>query len=91
MPSLSPDELGIACRERCIRTHSRPEKALRDDLTTWLDLALEPVPLTLTRKASTHAVLNDQHRRLALMALHAAKSLQHSEFAAVYKGLLLGN
>ena len=49
------------------------------------------MPLTLTRKASTHAVLNDQHRRLALMALHAAKSLQHSEFAAVYKGLLLGN
>ena len=83
MTGLSAEELEMACRERCIRTRSRPEKALRDDLTTWLDLAMEPVPLT--RKNSKAPVLNDQHRRLALMALHAAKGLQQSEFATIYK------
>ena len=83
VPALSAEELEVACRERCIRTRSRPEKALRDDLTTWLDLAMEPVPLT--RKNSKAPVLNDQHRRFALMALHAAKGLQQSEFATIYK------
>jgi hypothetical protein len=82
--TLSASEVVVACRERCIRTGSRPEKAMREDLAQWLEITMEPVPFSRNSKAP---VINDQHRRLAMMGLHATKDLRQSEFSAIYRTL----
>ena len=67
---------------------------MRSDLTEWLRLVGDSSASSSSSrssgssKSSTTTNVNVQNKRLALMALHAVRDLDKSEFAREYRSLL---
>ena len=61
---------------------------MRADLTEWLRLVGDSSSSTPTSSSPRSVRANAQNKRLALMALHAVRDLDKSEFGREYRLLL---
>ena len=84
---------------RFISVEKKSCRAMRCDLTEWLRLVGDPPSSSASGSGSSgsssssstvqrYSSVNVQNKRLALMALHAARDLGNSDFAREYRVLL---